>query len=95
MAKIKMTINDLYNYICEHNTISDVVDMIDLKEDGYKRLRRALNWNNIPVIPPQEKKVQGWDEQEAIFRSQRIFDTFMEIWNPSEEYKNHSIKELE
>lgn len=56
MAKIKITINDLYNYICEHNTISDVVDMIDLKEDGYKRLRRALNWNNIPVIPPQEKK---------------------------------------
>lgn len=93
MAKIKMTVDDLYNYIREHNTISDVVDMADLKEDGYKRLRRALDWNRIPVLPIGDN-ITSWGEQTAIFRSQRIFDTFMEIWNPSEDYKAQSVQEL-
>ena len=93
MAKIKMTVDDLYNYICEHNTISDVVDMADLKEGGYKRLRRALDWNRIPVLPIGDN-ITSWGEQTVIFRSQRIFDTFMEIWNPSEDYKAQSVQEL-
>ena len=93
MAKIKMTVDDLYNHICEHNTISDVVDMADLKEDGYKRLRRALDWNRIPVLPIGDN-ITSWGEQTVIFRSRRIFDTFMEIWNPSEDYKAQSVQEL-
>ena len=47
--KIRMTVKDLYEYICEHNNIDDVVDITELQEDGYKSLRRALDWNHIPV----------------------------------------------
>lgn len=67
--------------------------MADLKEGGYKRLRRALDWNRIPVLPIGDN-ITSWGEQTAIFRSQRIFDTFMEIWNPSEDYKAQSVQEL-
>lgn len=93
MAKIKMTVKDLYSYICEYNNISDVVDISDLQEDGYKRLRRALDWNSIPVLPP-EGHISGWDDQVVIFRSELEFDRFMEIWNPSEEYKEAVKNEL-
>lgn len=93
MERIKMTVKDLYDYICANNTIDDVVDMNDLQEDGYKRLRRALDWNNIPVLP-ETSNITGWGEQTAIFRSQRIFDLFMEIWNPSEEYKKETAEDL-
>lgn len=91
--KIRMTVKDLYKYICEHNNISDVVDISDLQEDGYKRLRRALDWNNIPVLPP-EGHISGWDDQVAAFRSELEFDKFMEIWNPSEKYKESVKTEL-
>jgi|GEM_PF-1210226 hypothetical protein len=91
--KIRMTVKDLYKYICEHNNISDVVDISDLQEDGYKRLRRALDWNNIPVLPP-EGHISGWDDQVATFRSELEFDKFMEIWNPSEKYKESVKTEL-
>lgn len=93
MAKVRMTIKDLYKHICEHNNISDVVDISDLQEDGYKRLRRALDWNNIPVLPP-EGHISGWDDQVATFRSELEFDKFMEIWNPSEKYKESVKTEL-
>lgn len=91
--KIRMTVKDLYKYICEHNNISDVVDISDLQEDGYKRLRCALDWNNIPVLPP-EGHISGWDDQVATFRSELEFDKFMEIWNPSEKYKESVKTEL-
>lgn len=91
--KIRMTVKDLYKYICEHNNISDVVDISDLQEDGYKRLRRALDWNNIPVLPP-EGHISGWDDQVATFRSELEFDKFIEIWNPPEEYKESVKTEL-
>lgn len=93
MKQVKMTVKDLYDYICTHNTIDDVVDMNDLQEDGYKRLRRALDWNNIPVLP-ETSNIKSWGEQTATFRSQRIFDLFMEIWNPSEEYKAETAEDL-
>jgi hypothetical protein len=93
MAKVRITVKDLYKYICEHNNISDVVDISDLQEDGYKRLRRALDWNNIPVLPP-EGHISGWDDQVATFRSELEFDKFMEIWNPSEKYKESVKTEL-
>lgn len=91
--KIIMTVKDLYKYICDHNNISDVVDISDLQEEGYKRLRRALDWNNIPVLPP-EGHISGWDDQVATFRSELEFDKFMEIWNPSEKYKESVKTEL-
>ena len=91
--KIRMTVKDLYKYICAHNNISDVVNISDLQEDGYKRLRRALDWNNIPVLPP-EGHISGWDDQVATFRSELEFDKFMEIWNPSEKYKESVKTEL-
>lgn len=91
--KIIMTVKDLYKYIYEHNNISDVVDISDLQEEGYKRLRRALDWNNIPVLPP-EGHISGWDDQVATFRSELEFDKFMEIWNPSEKYKESVKTEL-
>lgn len=93
MKQVKMTVKDLYDYICTHNTIDDVVDMNDLQEDGFKRLRRALDWNNIPVLPIGDN-IASWGEQTVIFRSQRRFDTFMEVWNPSEDYKAQSVQEL-
>lgn len=93
MAKVRMTVKDLYKHICEHNNISDVVNISDLQEDGYKRLRRALDWNNIPVLPP-EGHISGWDDQVATFRSELEFDKFMEIWNPSEKYKESVKTEL-
>lgn len=93
MKQVKMTVKDLYDYICTHNTIDDVVDMNDLQEDGFKRLRRALDWNNIPVLPIGDN-ITSWGEQTVIFRSQRIFDTFMEVWSPSEDYKAQSVQEL-
>lgn len=91
--KIRMTVKDLYEYICEHNNIDDVVDITELQEAGYKSLRRALDWNHIPVLP-EKGHVSGWADQVVTFRSQNNFDTFMEIWNPSEEFKIESAKEL-
>lgn len=93
MEQIKMTVKDLYDYICNHNTIDDIVDITELQEDGYKRLRRALDWNNIPVLP-ETSNITSWGEQTATFRSKRIFDLFMEIWNPSEEHKAETADNL-
>lgn len=91
--KIRMTVKDLYEYICKHNTIDDVVDITELKGDGYRGLRRALGLNNISVLPT-ECHVSGWDDQVVTFRSERIFNEFMEIWNPSEEHKEKSTIEV-
>ena len=93
MEKVKMTVSDLYEYIGKHNTIDDVVDITELKADGYKGLRRALGLNNIPVLPT-EGHVSGWADQVVTFRSERIFNEFMEIWNPSEEHKKQSAIEV-
>ena len=52
-----------------------------------------MDWNHIPVLP-EKGHVSGWTDQVVTFRSQSNFDTFMEIWNPSEEFKVESAKEL-
>lgn len=84
MKGIEITVRDLYNYIKEHNTIGNEIEQ--LRHENYKRLRIALKFNDIPVVTNGMRPTNLGDWV-ACFRSQRMFNLFMEIWNPTEEYK--------
>lgn len=81
----RMSVKELYEYIVNNNTIG--TDIQKLEENGYKELRHALRLNDIPVIIADGDNEAGWGQKLVSFRSEQIFDNFMEIWNPSEEYK--------